>query len=166
MSFDEQLFILNKKKYLTGESRPKVDCILCEVCKNNPEVENMLVWKNDMFAVSVNLYPYTSGHVMIFPLRHITEPSQLTDNEVICMHKIQTFTIETLKKLYNPGGFNIGFNVGYCSGASIEHLHQHIVPRYKRELGFIDVIAGAKIFIEDPHESMKNLRKAFKDFKN
>ena len=165
MSFDKQLFIPSKKQYITGESRPKVDCILCEVCKNNPEVTNLIVWKNDLLAVSVNLYPYTSGHVLLFPLRHITETNQFTEEEVILMHKLQVFTIDVLKKLYNPGGFNIGYNVGYCSGASIDHVHQHIVPRYKRELGFVDVISGAKIFIEDPQDTMKNLRKAFKDFK-
>ena len=166
MGFEQQLYILNNKKaYLTGEKRPKVDCILCEVIKNNPDVENLLIWKNDIVGVSVNLYPYTSGHVFLFPIRHITETSQFTDEEVLQMHKVSLFTINVLKELYNPGGFNIGYNIGYCSGASIEHVHQHIVPRYKRELGFIDIISGAKIFIEDPMETMKNLRKAFKDFK-
>jgi ATP adenylyltransferase len=81
------------------------------------------------------------------------------------MHKLQVFTIKVLKELYNPGGFNIGYNVGYCSGASIDHVHQHIVPRYKRELGFIDIISGAKIFIEDPKETLKKLKEAFKNLK-
>lgn len=165
MSFDQQLYIKNKKGYLTGENRPKVDCILCEVLKNNPDVTNLLVWKNDKIGVSANLYPYTSGHILIFPIRHITETSQFTDEEVQLMHRTQVFAIDVLKELYNPGGFNIGYNIGYCSGASIEHVHQHIVPRYKRELGFVDIISGTKLFIEEPDETMKNLRKAFKDFK-
>lgn len=165
MSFDRQLFIPSKKGYVKGENRPKVDCILCEVCRNNPEVENLIIWKNDIVAASVNLYPYTSGHIFLFPVRHITEPGQLNDEEVMQMHRLQVYSIEVLKKLYKPGGFNIGYNVGYSSGASIEHLHQHIVPRYPRELGFVDIISGTKLFIEDPKDSVKNLLKAFKDFK-
>lgn len=165
MSFDRQLFIPSKKGYVKGENRPKVDCILCEVCKNNPEVDNLLIWKNEIVAASVNLYPYTSGHIFIFPVRHVTETSQLNDEEVMQMHRLQVFSVEVLKELYKPGGFNIGYNVGYSSGASIEHLHQHIVPRYPRELGFVDIISGTKLFIEDPKDTMKNLLKAFKDFK-
>ena len=165
MSFDRQLFIPSKKGYVKGENRPKVDCILCEVCKNNPEVDNLLIWKNEIVAASVNLYPYTSGHIFIFPVRHVTETSQLNDEEVMQMHRLQVFSVEVLKELYKPGGFNIGYNVGYSSGASIEHLHQHIVPRYSRELGFVDIISGTKLFIEDPKDTMKNLLKAFKDFK-
>ena len=165
MSFEKQLFIPSKKAYITGEKRPKVDCILCEVCKNNPEVDNLLIWKNDLVAVTVNLYPYTSGHILIFPVRHVTETSQLTKDEVFQIHQLQVYSINVLKELYKPGGFNVGYNIGYTSGASINHLHQHIVPRYLRELGFIDVISGAKIFIEDPKVTMKNLQKAFKDFK-
>lgn len=165
MSFDRQLFIPSKKGYVKGENRPKVDCILCEVYKNNPEIDNLVIWKNNVVAASVNLYPYTSGHVLIFPVRHVTETKQLNEEEVMQMHKLQVFTIDVLKELYNPGGFNIGYNMGYSSGASIEHLHQHIVPRYQRELGFVDIISGTKIFIEDPRDTMKNLLKAFKDFK-
>ena len=165
MTFENQLFIPNKIKYLTGESRPKVDCILCEVYKNNPDVDNLVIWKNDLLAISANLYPYTSGHVILFPTRHITDTREFSDDEVLQIHKLQTFTIGVLKKLYNPGGFNIGYNIGYCSGASISHVHQHIVPRYERELGFVDIISGTKIFIEDPQVTMKNLRNAFKDFK-
>ncbi len=165
MSFERQLFIPSKKEYISGKKRPKVQCILCEVCNNNPEVDNLLIWKNEIVAASVNLYPYTSGHVLIFPIRHVLETNQLTDEEVMLMHRLQVFTVDVLKKLYNPGGFNIGYNMGYSSGASIEHLHQHIVPRYQRELGFVDIISGSKIFIEDPKITMKNLQKAFKDFK-
>lgn len=165
MSFDRQLFIPSKKGYVKGENRPKVGCILCELFKNNPKVDNLIIWKNDIVAASVNLYPYTSGHIFIFPVRHVTETGQLNDEEVMQMHRLQVYSIEVLKELYNPGGFNIGYNVGYSSGASIEHLHQHIVPRYKRELGFVDIISGTKLFIEDPKDTMKNLLKAFKDFK-
>jgi ATP adenylyltransferase len=64
-----------------------------------------------------------------------------------------------------PSGYNIGYNVGEASGASIEHLHQHVVPRYSRELGFVDITAGAKIIIEDPEVTLQNLKAAFASFK-
>ena len=165
MSFDRHLFIPNKMGYIKGSNRPKVDCILCSVCNNDPRVDNLVLWKNELVAASINLYPYTSGHTLVFPLRHVTETNQLTDEEVLQIHKVQIFTIEVLKKLYNPSGFNIGYNIGEASGASISHIHQHIVPRYPRELGFVDIISGTKILIEDPQVTLEKMRNAFKDFK-
>lgn len=165
MSFDHQLFIPNKRGYLTGEKRPKVDCILCSVLNNDPKVDNLLIWKNDFVAASINLYPYNSGHILLFPVRHIEETVAYTDEEVMQMHKLNCFAISVLKKLYGTDSFNIGYNVGFHSGASIAHVHQHIVPRYQRELGFIDVISGSKIMIEDPRITMEKLKRAFENFK-
>lgn len=165
MGFDKQLFVPHKLSYIKGENRPKVDCILCSACNKDPRVDNLIVWQNDLVAASINLYPYSSGHMLLFPVRHITEPKDLTREEVFSLHSLQVYALERLKELYTPGGFNIGYNVGHASGASIEHLHQHIVPRYPRELGFVDIIAGAKILIEEPTTTMEKLRKAFKNFK-
>ena len=51
--------------------------------------------------------------------------------------------------------------MGKGSGASIDHLHEHIVPRYTNEVGFIDVLAGGKVIVVDPVEVMERLKKAF-----
>ena len=165
MSFDKQLYIPNKRPYITGQSRPDVKCILCSVLVDDPAVKSLLIWKNDLVAVCANLYPYNAGHILIFPVRHIFSPLDLTEEEAKTMHQVMCFAIKALDKLYEPKGFNIGYNVGYASGASIEHLHQHIVPRYNRELGFVDITAGAKIIIEDPVVTMNNLKSEFKTLK-
>ena len=161
MSFKEQLYIPNKRPYITGQNRPKVDCILCSVINNEKEVTSLKIWENNLVCVCANLYPYNAGHLLIFPRRHIFKPSELTDEEALTMHKVLCFSIEKLDELYEPKGYNLGFNVGRASGASIDHLHQHVVPRYDRELGFVDITAGAKIIIEDPQVTMKNLKKVF-----
>jgi hypothetical protein len=67
----------------------------------------------------------------------------------------------SLMPAYSPQGYNIGWNIGDASGASISHLHMHVVPRYHRELGFIDIIGGAKIIVEDPEVTRDSLRAAF-----
>ena len=35
-----------------------------------------------------------------------------------------------LTNLYQPDGYNIGFNVGADGGQSVMHCHMHVIPRY------------------------------------
>lgn len=164
MTFQKQLFIPNKRDYITGEKRPEVECIICSIISQDPEVTNLLVWKNEHVAICANLYPYNAGHLLLFPTRHIDDPRDYNNTEIVQMQLLLKKTLEVLDKLYQPAGYNIGYNVGEASGASIAHLHQHVVPRYARELGFVDITAGAKIIIEDPQITLENLKKAFANF--
>ncbi|MDD2999326.1 MAG: HIT domain-containing protein [Candidatus Riflebacteria bacterium] len=162
MAFKQQLFIPNKRDYIMGMKRPAVDCIICSIINDEPEVANLMIWKNSTVAACVNLYPYNAGHLLLFPLRHITDPRQLNVTEQNHMNLLLNHSLEKLDGIYSPSGFNIGYNIGEASGASIPHLHQHVVPRYPRELGFVDITAGAKIIIEDPHVTLEKLKQAFK----
>ncbi|MFW6138916.1 MAG: HIT domain-containing protein, partial [Spirochaetota bacterium] len=71
-------------------------------------------------------------------------------------------TLDILDRLYSPCGYNIGYNIGSFAGASISHVHMHVIPRYENELGFIDIVGGAKILVEDPTKTMQRLKQAFK----
>jgi ATP adenylyltransferase len=164
MSFKTQLFIPNKMGYLKGTKRPKVDCILCCIVNKDCRVTNLTVFQNQLVGCSLNLYPYNPGHLMLFPVRHVEDPRLLTQEEQQEMLRLRNFAMDVLEKIYQPNGFNIGYNVGFASGASIAHLHQHIVPRYNRELGFVDIIGGSKIIVEDPVKTLETIRAAFEDF--
>ncbi len=98
---------------------------------------------------------------MVVPLRHIRDPRELTKQEALRLHELQSRCMEVLERLYHPHGFNIGYNIGPFGGASIEHLHLHIVPRFKNELGFMDIIAGTRTFVGEPREMVQRIRDAF-----
>ncbi len=157
------LFIPNKLEYVRGDKRPDVECILCAIVEGNDKVVRLEVYRSDLFVIALNLYPYAPGHMMIFPKRHITDPRMLTHDEVTELHKMQNLSIDVLEKVYSPQGFNVGYNIGEAGGASISHLHLHVVPRYKREIGFIDIIGGVKIIVEDPNVSLSRLMEGFSE---
>ena len=100
---------------------------------------------------------------MIFPNRHIVDKRELRSDEVLHLHELECISFEVLTRAYQPRGFNVGYNMGESSGASIPHLHLHVVPRYPRELGFMDVIGGARIIIEDPIVTQEKLVKIFQE---
>jgi len=154
------LFNTEKIKYVKGD-KPSVECILCAICDNDPLVKNLNVHTTANFIIAVNLFPFNPGHVMIFPRRHLRHVRELTDSEAAEMHTLLVKTIQIIDEEFSPSGYNIGYNLGEGSGASIQHLHQHIVPRYTNEVGFLDVLSGTRVIVSDPVEVMNRLKLKF-----
>lgn len=157
----DNLFVPGKMSYARGVTRPDVECILCAIVDGSDQVVQLDVYRSELFIVALNLYPYAPGHLMVFPQQHVTDIRMLDDEEVMELHRLQNLCLDVLEELYTPHGFNLGYNLGKASGASIEHLHLHIVPRYSRETGFIDIIGGSKIIVEDPNITLSRVREAF-----
>ncbi len=159
----KNLFVPSKGEYVRGK-RPTVDCILCSIIHNDPKAINLKIFRSKGFIVAVNLYPYNPGHLMIFPSRHIEEVEKLSLSEVGELHKLTIISLKVLRNLYKPHGFNVGYNLGKGSGASIKHLHLHVVPRYENELSFIDVLSGSKIIVEEPKDTVQKLKREYKKY--
>jgi ATP adenylyltransferase len=150
------LFIPSKLDYARGV-RPAVDCILCSIIEGDAVVERLELWRDSNVLVTANIHPYNPGHLMVLPLRHVVDPRDLTPLEWQAMNRTVCKCMSVLEGAYQPSGFNVGFNTGGASGASIDHLHMHIVPRYHRELGFMDIIGGSRIIVEDPVRMVEQL---------
>jgi len=158
----ENLIIPEKYDYVRGK-KPKVECILCEYTKGSNKVSRLEIKRGKYMIIGANLYPYNPGHILIFPIKHINDVRELDSDEWAELINFQNDSLEVLERLYSPSGFNIGFNIGTASGASIVHLHLHIVPRYKSETGFMDIISGTRTYVEDPIKTMERLKKAFSE---
>jgi len=152
------LFNTDKLRYVKGE-KPQVECILCAIRDNNPEVKNLEICRSESIICTVNLFPFNPGHLMLFPARHVIDPSEMTDQESLEMHHMLVRALDAIRQEFSPAGFNIGYNLGDESGASIAHLHCHLVPRYRNETGFLDVLAGTRVVVADPVEVMERLKK-------
>jgi len=157
----KQLYIPTKLSYVKGD-RPEVDCILCAVCSRDRKVTKLEVHRTKRWVASVNLHPYNVGHMLVFPIRHIIDIRELTKAESSELHLLQAMCLDVLDEVYGPAGYNIGFNINQPAGASIEHLHLHIVPRYPNEAGFLDVLSETRTIVEDPKQTVRKLQRHFK----
>ncbi len=155
----EYLFNFNKIGYLQGR-RPK-GCILCLVRDDSKEVEKLVVDETEHFIVSINLYPYNPGHLIVFPKRHLVDIREYTDDEERELDRLVKTCLKALDKFGSPSAYNIGYNMGLSAGASIEHLHMHIIPRYPREIGIVELIAGSRVLVQDPKDTLLQLREIF-----
>jgi ATP adenylyltransferase len=161
MKIERHLVIPGKLSYVRGK-KPDVECILCAIRERDPQVVSLEVLRTGLMIVSLNLFPYNPGHLMIFPLRHIVDIREMTPEEVLEMHRLQMKSMEVLEALYSPSGFNLGYNQGPTSGASIPHLHCHLVPRHRNEIGLLEMISeGSRVLVEDPRETLKKVRTTF-----
>lgn len=140
------------------QSKKEKKCIFCKSKKS--KTKNYIIIKNKYSFAILNKYPYNNGHVLVAPLRHIKDTSSLNNKEIIDIFKTLNETKNILNKVLKPDGFNIGINISGLAGAGIvEHLHIHIVPRFKGDTNFMPVIFNTKIISQSLDDLYKRLKK-------
>ncbi|MBI4831833.1 MAG: HIT domain-containing protein [Candidatus Lindowbacteria bacterium] len=139
-----------------------MECILCAVCHKDRKVTKLEVHRAKYWVASANLHPYTAGHILLFPCRHVADVRHLLRKELVELSALQNLCLDVLDAAYKPAGYNIGFNIGRPAGASIEHLHLHIVPRYPNEAGFLDILSETRSIVESPKQTVEKLKSCFR----
>ena len=133
-------------------------CIFCSALDMGEE-ESLILHRGRDFFIILNLYPYTSGHLMIVPFRHASSPEEMSPTELVEMFELMNRAIGVLKKRFKPDGFNIGMNIGAAAGAGVkDHFHLHIVPRWAGDANFMAVIGDTKVVSYEPAEIQQILR--------
>jgi len=138
-------------------------CVFCEEAAGNlVENESLLVHEGETAVAILNKYPYSSGHLMVAPRRHVGSLAELTDEEALEIHRLSVAGVDVLGRAYGPGGFNLGWNLGYVAGAGIaDHVHLHVVPRWSGDTNFMPVLADVKVLPEHLLETRDRLRGAW-----
>jgi ATP adenylyltransferase len=152
----DYFFSFQKYAYVKGERPP--GCILCLIRDRDAAVVDLSVHRDPLFIAVVNLYPYNPGHLLVFPARHLTDLRDLQPREERHLARLTRYLLDALDGLSRAGGYNLGYNMGAAAGASIDHLHLHIIPRFPNESGIADLLAGKRVLVEDPRETARRLR--------
>lgn len=145
-----------RRKYVTMLSKQS-ECIFCKAAREAHE-NNYVIYKSRLSIAMLNRYPYNNAHTMVAPIRHISSPELLSDEELLDLMKTVNIVISAIRLCYNPDGINIGANIGKAAGAGIEgHLHIHVVPRWYGDTNFMAVIAGTKVIPESLNDTWDKL---------
>ena len=138
-------------------------CVFCsEAAGELVEEETLVVHRGESAIAILNKYPYSSGHLMVAPVRHVGVLAELTDAEVLEVHRLSVSGIDALGREYGPDGFNLGWNLGRVAGAGIvDHVHLHVVPRWSGDTNFMPVLAEVKVLPEHLLETRDRLREAW-----
>ena len=136
-------------------------CVFCAEASGELGDESLVVARGDRGFVLLNKFPYSSGHLMVAPVRHVAELRDLEPDEVAELHELATRAIDALRGLYRPDAFNVGWNLGEVAGGSISgHLHEHVVPRWAGDTNFMPVLADVKVLPEHILATRERLREA------
>jgi len=140
----------------------EVGCIFCQKPAEESDASNYILYRGQKNFIIMNSYPYSPGHLMIAPYRHIANLDELTDEELCEHYELVRRSVAILRKVFKPDGFNIGMNLGRVAGAGIDkHIHSHIVPRWAGDTNFMPVIANTNVVNEALSESYKKLAGKF-----
>jgi ATP adenylyltransferase len=135
-------------------------CFLCDAARDQATEHSLVVDRDQLTVTLLNRYPYSSGHLMVVPRRHAPDLVSLTPDEGAAVFASTQRAIRALNEAMHPGGFNIGINQGSVAGASVEHIHLHVVPRWGGDTNFMPVLADVKVLPEHLEKTATNLRAA------
>ncbi|HHV22297.1 MAG TPA: HIT domain-containing protein [Propionibacterium sp.] len=144
----DRLWVPHRMVYVGGQDKPKdASAGECPFCRSprRADDEGLIVRRAEHAYVVMNLYPYSPGHVLVCPYRHVADYTDLTPEEVIEIAVLTRQSMRVIRAVSDPGGFNLGMNQGRIAGAGIQaHLHQHVVPRWAGDLNFMPLIGRTK----------------------
>ena len=150
-------------RYTYVSSVDKTDgCIFCLLLNSGDDQKALIVHRAEFNFIILNAFPYTSGHVMVVPYKHVDRlnllPEAAANEMMVLCRRLES----VLYELYHPDGANIGMNIGRAAGAGIAgHIHMHVLPRWVADANFMTVVGETRVLPEALEETYRRLKEKF-----
>lgn len=155
-------------QYITGASGEKSEredpgCIFCALCQDESRDDSTFILHRARFNyVVLNIYPYTSGHLLIVPYQHTADLDAATRDTTDELMELAKESQTVLRAAYQPQGFNLGMNLGRAAGAGVAgHIHLHVMPRWAGDANFMTTVGETRVLPEDLPTTYERLRSKF-----
>ena len=147
-------------EYIQG---PGNDCCIFCIDENPADDQDRLIVARGKYSfVIMNRYPYSNGHLMVSPCRHLSDPAELENQEILEIHQLMVRSQSVLHTVCAAQGFNVGWNIGRAAGAGIpDHIHMHIVPRWAGDSNFMPILADTRVIPQHIAKTYSLLAEAF-----
>lgn len=136
-------------------------CIFCGALDAEPPAP-LVLHRGARCFVILNKYPYSNGHLLVVPRRHVAMLAGLDGAELQELAALTQAAEKALAEAYSPHGINVGANLGRAAGAGAPgHLHVHLVPRWEGDTNFMTVVADTRVVPEELDAAARRLRPIF-----
>ncbi|MVA75783.1 HIT domain-containing protein [Auraticoccus sp. F435] len=163
----QRLWTPHRLVYIGGENKPADDSAAeCPFCLGSraADEESLVVHRGEHAFAILNLYPYSPGHLLVCPYRHVSDWTEVTDAERDEISALTQTAMRTIRRVSAPHGFNLGMNQGAVAGAGIAaHLHAHVVPRWSGDSNFLPVVGQTKAVPQLLGDTWRLLHRAWGD---
>jgi len=150
-----------RMKYIEN-NQTEEGCVFCNAHTHKDDAAKLIAFRGERNFVILNLYPYTSGHLMVVPFEHVSTLEELEVAARAEMMELTSQCVVVLRKVYRPQGFNIGANIGSAAGAGVPgHVHVHIVPRWGGDTNFMSTLGETRVLPEALEETCRRIREGF-----
>lgn len=148
-----------RMEYILRPDKDKDACFMClPPDHRGPDRARLLLYSDETVLVMMNRYPYTNGHLLIAPRRHVSTLALASEAERLAVINLAAKSSEILTEVINPGGYNMGINQGKVAGGSVEdHLHFHITPRFLGDCNYMSAIGETRVISEHLLATFDNL---------
>ncbi|MCB0875395.1 MAG: HIT domain-containing protein [Solirubrobacterales bacterium] len=138
------------------------ECVFCAKPALGDDREALIVHRGERCFVILNLFPYTSGHLMVTPFEHVGRLQDVGPEITAEMMDLAQRAMRRIEEVYSPEGFNVGINQGRVAGAGVEgHIHLHVVPRWAGDNNYMPVLADTRVMPQSLEESYDALEGGF-----
>ncbi len=147
-----------------GSDQEREGCIFCPGHDRAQDEKKLILYRGEWSIVLMNRFPYSNGHLLVAPLRHISSFDALSQDEKLDLLNMVERSLSALKEVMDPAGFNIGMNLGKVAGAGVEdHMHFHVVPRWSGDTNYMTVLGEVRIIPEHIRATYEKLLPFFKE---
>lgn len=157
----KQLWAPWRMAYIGADATPAGQCFLCDALAGTGQAAAMVVDRTPATITLLNRFPYSSGHLMVVPQRHVSDVRELAPEDGAALFAALQRALDALEDAMHPGGYNVGLNLGGAAGGSVDHLHLHVVPRWNGDTNFMPVLGDVKVLPEHLEATAEHLRTAF-----
>jgi diadenosine tetraphosphate (Ap4A) HIT family hydrolase len=106
--------------------------------------EERFIYRDNLTSALFSLWPVSDYHTLLIPTRHVTHEKELTEQEVIGLHKLRIKLVNIIEEKIGLRHYNLGLNQGKLAGQTISHIHYHLIFRKEDD-------------IEDPTGGIRNI---------
>src|SRR5690348_7054117 len=145
-----------------SKANQQTECVFCAKPGEGDDRKALIVHRGERCYVILNLYPYTSGHLMVAPFEHVGRMQDIDPETTAEMMDLAQQAIRKMDQVYSPEGFNLGVNQGRVAGAGVEgHIHLHVVPRWAGDNNYMPVVADTRVMPQSLEETYDALEGGF-----
>ena len=158
------------RSHYVGATQKPAGCVFCGFAQNagTPSAQTAFDQQHHILFrglhnfLVLNLFPYTSAHLMIVPYAHIADLSAADKSVTDEMMDLAKRAQAVIATVYHPDGFNLGMNLGTAAGAGIAaHMHMHLLPRWSGDANFMTTVGETRVLPEDLSDTYRKLKPYF-----